>query len=154
MKTQIVKKMPKMVAIILMLIGVIPTTVMANNYLDTTWVFEVSYTGGSGYVDRTNRVKEDTSSSYMKCDSYVKTLSTGCGNTYIGIVHGSNTTSSNLADRYAGSNHSRSYIFAAGSTIFMINYVKEAGCDFANIYCESKYTTCARFSGVWSPDSI
>lgn len=159
MRFKMMKKMPRVAAMgtaVLMLAGMLPTVAMANNHEDDPWVFNVSAQGGKAYVSPANRNKLDNTSSYMKCDTFTQIYIGGSGDTYVGTVHGSKgiKLSDGLSDVYYGSRHSTSYTFKQGTVKYMTNFLYEAGYEYANIYCDAKYTTYAKFTGVWSPDSI
>lgn len=127
--------------------------VMASNYADTSYTFSFA-TGGNVYATKLGREKQDSTSSYMKCNSYVHTASNGSGSTYYGTVHGGMSASGSYTNPVYNGNSSKRYSFTSGTTRYMTNYVHEASYTYANIYCESGYTNHTSFSGVWSPDSI
>lgn len=140
----------------MLLVSAIPTVAYASNFADTSFVFTF-YNPNSlpTYVQNENRPKEDSTSSYMKCNTAVGIYGGTSGYTYKATVHGSSSISGGLADCYYGSSHSKTESLTANTTKYLTNYVKETGHAYANIYCEpGKYTYNTKYSGVWSPDSI
>ena len=114
--------------------------VLANNCKDSNWTFTYA-TGGNMYVS-SSRQKQDNSSCYMRCNSYY------------GTAHGAVSEWSSYSNRMYNGKVSPRYMFTSGTTKYMTNYIYESSCGWANIYCESGYTSYATFSGVWSPDSV
>ncbi len=133
----------------------VPMISEASNYTDSAFTFNVSATGGAGCVSDTGRNKEDDSSSYMYCTSYQKTYSQGTGSTYVATAYGSTCQVKGTFHNcnYRG-NTAPSYSLSSGVKKYLTNYIYESGCRFATIYCSTNYTTYAKFSGLWSPDSI
>lgn len=127
--------------------------VLANNCGDTSWTFTYA-TGGNMYATKDGRQKQDDSSSYMKCNSYSHIGNQGSGNSYYGTAHGAVSKESSYGNRMYNGKVSTRYMFTSGTTKYMTNYIYESSCRWANIYCESGYTSYATFSGVWSPDSV
>lgn len=127
--------------------------VLANNCGDTNWTFTYA-TGGNMYAAKEGRQKTDDSSCYMKCNSYSHIGNQGSGNSYYGTAHGAITKGSSYSNRMYNGKVSTRYLFTPGTTRYMTNYIYETSCEWANIYCESGYTSYATFSGVWSPDSV
>ena len=126
--------------------------VLANNCGDTDWTFTYA-TGGNMYASSGHQ-KQDDSSSYMKCNSYSHIGNQGSGNSYYGTAHGAVSKYSTYSNRMYNGKVSTRYMFTPGTTKYMTNYIYESSCGWANIYCESGYTSYATFSGVWSPDSV
>ena len=127
--------------------------VLANNCGDTSWTFTYA-TGGNMYATKDGRQKQDDSSSYMKCNSYSHSGNQGSGNMYQGTPHGAVSKESSYSNLMYNGKVSTRYMFTSGTTKYMTNYIYESSCRWANIYCESGYTSYATFSGVWSPDSV
>lgn len=126
--------------------------VLANNCKDSDWTFTYA-TGGNMYAS-SGRQKQDDSSCYMKCNSYSHIGNQGSGNSYYGTAHGAVSKESSYSNRMYNGKVSPRYMFTSGTTKYMTNYIYESSCRWANIYCESGYTSYATFSGVWSPDSV
>ena len=126
--------------------------VLANNCKDSDWTFTYA-TGGNMYAS-SGRQKQADSSCYMKCNSYSHIGNQGSGNSYYGTAHGAVSKESSYSNRMYNGKVSTRYMFTSGTTKYMTNYIYESSCRWANIYCESGYTSYATFSGVWSPDSV
>lgn len=115
--------------------GVIPS--FANNHSDTKFSFsgpDVNSTGG--------RAKQDASSSYLHCN-YMPSGYEACATV---------VASTSRGEKYVGSPVRG---FKNGTTLYLINYVKEKGYSAAAINSNQtlgskNYTS----RGVWSPDSI
>jgi hypothetical protein len=130
-----------------MLVVSVGMSSVSASYSDTT--FNRNLNGSIVYTD--HRLKEDTSSSYMKCLSAEMD--------YTADVFGSNSASGGEVDCSYVNGAYRQYSFTTGVTHKMLNCVK----DGMNYYHQYKYG-CIRMianhnwpytvSGVWSPDSI
>lgn len=117
---------------------------VSKNNGDTRNIFH--FIGGGTYISYVTpvaRVKEDSSSAYMKCVSspYV----------YYAWVYGS--MSENPWPHTDVSNGMR-YAFHQGQSLYMSNYAHEWGYPYAGI--EAQPSTDAHYDAdtLWSPDSI
>ena len=149
-------KLSKLVAIgvsALVIAGTVPMISEANNHTDSPFTFNVSATGGAGYVDEIGRTKDDASSSYMYCTSFTRTYVGGTGNTYSATAYGSSNVKDWHNCNYQGKT-APSYVFTSGTKRYLTNYIYESGCRYGTIYCNANYTTYAQFQGLWSPDSV
>ena len=139
-----------------LLIGAVSLSpnVMAGDTSNTSWSYSFA-TGGSTYAAGVGREKLDTTSVYMSCTGVESLISSGSvsGVSYKGTAHGAaslNGTYSNIS--YNGKN-SPTYTITKDKKQYLINYIKEGGKKYANIYCQPGNGGYLKFSGWWSPDS-
>lgn len=126
----------------ILLIAVQMNTLAAGNYGDTTFKFNFSsYQPYAGW-NTSFRSKLDNTSSYMKC--------TSTPYSYNARVMGGASTSATLGINVG----SPTYRFSAGTTRFMVNYVRENNLSAACINATPSVSYSYSASGVWSPDSI
>lgn len=117
-------------------------TKAAGNYTDTTYKYQFSdYTPYAGWNTEC-REKRDYTSSYMKCNQ-------SSGRTYTAWVCAGNTSS-----EFPIEVGSPKYTFSAGTTRYMVNYVKERGYNYARIQAWPSGNGYYYVEGLWSPDSI
>lgn len=117
--------------------GILP--VFANNYHDTSYVFNFGKLNGARYTD--GRKKEDASSSYMNCQRITP-----------GYSYTASVVASIGKDVYKEVG-SESYDFVSGTKKSMSNYVVERGYRAAAIKAKSGINSKdVTASGLWSPD--
>lgn len=131
------------------LVGVaalVPGTVMASNYTDTSWSFSTG-SSGSGFATDA-RDKQDSSYVYIKCQS-------STSGAYVNLCpYGLNpTTGTFVRNEYNGNYNQIRMVTAGTSQLKYTNYIRETGCVWTKVNYSviSGYST---FSGVWSPDTV
>lgn len=134
---------PLLVLSTLVFTNVISITQAAGNYSDTSYQYAFSDWQPSTGWNTVFRNKMDYTSSYMTCHA-------ASGRSYSASVMAGKTQS----DTYRISVGSPWYTFYAGTTIFMINYVKESSYNYASIQAKPSTSGSYTASGLWSPDSI
>lgn len=125
----------------------------ANNYQDEPWSFEVGRSGDTGLIVESGRNKTDTSSVYIYCKNRT-VYNGGSGTGFHATAYGSNTAKRGYVNCVYNGKSSTTYFIQEGTVQLMINYIREAGYGYANVYYDAKYCSNLMFSGVWSPDSI
>ena len=120
----------------------------ANNCQNEPWSFETGSSGGTGFIVSTGRNKTDTTSVYIKCNAG------NADKSFIATAYGSKTSIGGYINCVYNGKSSKAYSVKKGSEIYMINYIKEAEYNYANVYYDARYTPKTIFSGVWSPDSV
>ena len=143
----------------LMLIALVATVTLmpskadASNHSDTTFSFTTGTSGTQGFISQGRR-KDNATSVYIKCTGATTINSPNAtGQNFRAIAYGAYDLNGTYTRNIWNNRVSHEYTVRAGSEIFMINYINEAGRRFARIHYNpvSGNTT---FSGVWSPDSI
>lgn len=135
------------------LVAMSPLFVKANNYQDDPWSFTVGEYGNTGLLAEKGRQKQDASSSYIKCSNYYG-LQGSQGTSFQATAYGSKSEIGGFINCTYNGKVATTYTVTAGSEYKMINYIKEAGYSYANIYYNASYNRNIIFVGVWSPDSI
>lgn len=149
-------KILKIVTIVMAVVAIVamsPFFAKANNHDDEPWSFTVGSYGNAGLIVEEGREKTDTSSAYIKCTGYY-TYAGARGNSFQATAYGSNSEKSGYFNCSYNGNTSKTYNVQNGSVFYMINYIKEAGYNYANIWYNAAYDANVMFRGVWSPDSI
>lgn len=131
------KLMLSVCASILLLCGGVP--VLANNHRDSAWSFWLKANQGNSYTE--SRDKTDSSSAYLALHSMSKS---GGVNGWLQMSNG----------KEVGSPKTR---VTPGGSAYVINYAYETyGYSKVRMAIESarSYSSSAKASGVWSPDSV
>ena len=68
-------------------------------------------------------------------------------------AHGAASQNGIYSNIIYNSKASPTYTMTEGKQQYMINYIKEAGGKYANIYCQPGTGGYLKFMGYWSPDS-
>ena len=153
------KKIMKRIAALsgAVLIGAVSLSpnVMAGDIEDKPWSYSFA-TSGSGYAVKKGRKKLDTTSVYMRCDSVESLISSGSmsGVSFKATAHGAASQDGKYSNIIYNAKASPTYTMTKGKEQYMINYIKEAGKKYANIYCQLGTGGYVKFMGDWSPDSV
>ena len=137
---------------LLIIVAISPLFAEAGNTKETSWTFQVGAYGTNKLICSNGRDKNDSSSVYINCNSY--TAGTGAkGSSFQATAYGSNDSKTHFVNCEYNGNSSKTYSVSKGSVYYMINYIYEAKCQFANVWCAAPYNANSTYSGVWSPDS-
>lgn len=135
------------------LVAMSPLFVKANNYQVTSWSFTVGEYGNAGFIVDQGREKMDASSSYINCNNYYGSTNSK-GTSFQATAYGSNSRITGFINCTYNGKSSTTYTVTRGTEYKMINYIREAGYSYANIYYNASQNKDIIFVGVWSPDSI
>lgn len=143
MKLKSIKRTVGALLMATIIAGIVGTTTQvqaANNWRDTDFSFtmknKMKYTSA--------RAKKDSSKIYMKCKTVSKE-----GATYTAHAIGTNSTKKTGVDCSRG----YTYVFGAGTSRYMTNWVYENGYKYARIGAMPNYSYKFVARGVWSPDN-
>ena len=117
----------------------------ASNYHDTSAVLSLDETVGIGEAYTNGRAKEDATSGYIRWSSSTGNLSY--------------TAALVACDSNGGSTYYENFRIiyrevTEGDEIYLPNYVKESGYNYAAIKTLSEYQVPYTIRFLWSPDSI
>lgn len=93
------------------------------------------------------RVKEDSTSVYLKCSS-------GGNGSFEGTVYGATSSNGTYSNRTYNGKKAPTYAIQKGDIKYMTNYNYETSAPYTKVFYDSKYVSYTTMSGVWSPDSI
>lgn len=153
MRKNNILKVSVIVMLMTALVSMSSLFVVAGNYKDTPWTFEIGPHGKIGYITQYGREKQDDTGVYIKCDGYTASYGS-MGTSFQATAYGSNNPNNGFFNCTYNGNSSRTYNVQKGSVYKMVNYINEAKYKYANIWCYAAYNANVTFSGVWSPDSI
>lgn len=134
-------------------VALAPTGDAKASYTKDTWVF--SYISSGAALVGEPQPKLTDSSAYMFCLLAVDTdnPATHKAGTYKATVYGATSLAGPFARNVYNGQASYQYVFSMGTVnANMINFVRESGRRYAQIYCEAGSGYKIRFSGMWSAD--
>ena len=134
-------------------VGLAPNVMAEGDTTNTKWTYTV-YRSDKGCIANKGRKKYNSTSVYMSCTGVESTNGgTINGASYMGTAYGSSSESGPFSNISCNGKNSPTYTIVKGKKQYLINYIREAGKTYANIYCQPLGGSYLKFSGYWSPDS-